>query len=64
MQQQGLLDRHRANRHQRAGQQTKEQKAQAVQADQQRGTESRPTVLIGKDTRISGYMLESALDNC
>ena len=24
-------------------------------------TESKPTVLIGKDTRISGYMLESAL---
>ena len=23
-------------------------------------TEARPTVLIGKDTRISGYMLESA----
>ena len=28
-----------------------------------RRTESRPTVLIGKDTRISGYMLESALDS-
>lgn len=27
-----------------------------------RQTESRPTVLIGKDTRISGYMLESALE--
>jgi phosphoglucosamine mutase len=27
-----------------------------------RRTESRPTVLIGKDTRISGYMLESALE--
>ena len=26
-------------------------------------TESRPTVLIGKDTRISGYMLESALQS-
>ena len=26
-----------------------------------RKTEPRPTVLIGKDTRISGYMLESAL---
>ena len=26
-------------------------------------TESRPTVLIGKDTRISGYMLESALES-
>ncbi len=25
-------------------------------------TESRPTVLIGKDTRVSGYMLESALE--
>ena len=25
-------------------------------------TEARPTVLIGKDTRISGYMLESALN--
>ena len=28
-----------------------------------RHTESRPTVLIGKDTRISGYMLESALES-
>ncbi len=27
-----------------------------------RKSESRPTVLIGKDTRISGYMLESALE--
>jgi phosphoglucosamine mutase len=26
-------------------------------------TESRPMVLIGKDTRISGYMLESALES-
>jgi len=26
-------------------------------------TESRPTVIIGKDTRISGYMLESALES-
>jgi phosphoglucosamine mutase len=26
-------------------------------------SESRPTVLIGKDTRISGYMLESALES-
>lgn len=26
-------------------------------------TEHRPTVLIGKDTRISGYMLESALES-
>jgi phosphoglucosamine mutase len=25
--------------------------------------EERPTVLIGKDTRISGYMLESALES-
>ncbi|MBS0316786.1 MAG: phosphoglucosamine mutase, partial [Proteobacteria bacterium] len=28
-----------------------------------RHTEPRPTVLIGKDTRISGYMLESALES-
>ena len=28
-----------------------------------RQTEERPTVLIGKDTRISGYMLESALES-
>ena len=28
-----------------------------------RATEERPTVLIGKDTRISGYMLESALES-
>ena len=28
-----------------------------------RKTESRPVVLIGKDTRISGYMLESALES-
>jgi phosphoglucosamine mutase len=28
-----------------------------------RKSESRPTVLIGKDTRISGYMLESALES-
>ncbi|MGY0194466.1 phosphoglucosamine mutase [Leptothrix sp. BB-4] len=27
-----------------------------------RGTHERPVVLIGKDTRISGYMLESALE--
>ena len=26
------------------------------------GTHERPVVLIGKDTRISGYMLESALE--
>jgi len=28
-----------------------------------RKTEDKPTVLIGKDTRISGYMLESALES-
>src|SRR5450830_856348 len=28
-----------------------------------RKSETRPTVLIGKDTRISGYMLESALES-
>lgn len=28
-----------------------------------KSTEARPTVLIGKDTRISGYMLESALES-
>ena len=28
-----------------------------------RRTEERPTALIGKDTRISGYMLESALES-
>ena len=28
----------------------------------QSGSKSRPSVLIGKDTRISGYMLESALE--
>jgi phosphoglucosamine mutase len=28
-----------------------------------RRTEAKPTVLIGKDTRISGYMLESALES-
>ena len=28
-----------------------------------RQTEERPLVLIGKDTRISGYMLESALES-
>src|ERR1700740_3854291 len=27
-----------------------------------RSTEKKPTVLIGKDTRISGYMLESSLE--
>ena len=27
-----------------------------------KATEARPTVLIGKDTRISGYMIESALE--
>src|SRR3989304_5007893 len=26
------------------------------------GTADRPAVLIGKDTRVSGYMLESALE--
>jgi len=26
-------------------------------------SEAHPTVLIGKDTRISGYMLESALES-
>ncbi len=28
-----------------------------------RRSEERPTVLIGKDTRISGYMLEAALES-
>jgi phosphoglucosamine mutase len=28
----------------------------------QSDSESRPTVLIGKDTRISGYMLEASLE--
>ena len=28
-----------------------------------RKSETRPVVLIGKDTRISGYMLESALES-
>ena len=28
-----------------------------------KNTEDRPVVLIGKDTRISGYMLESALES-
>ena len=28
-----------------------------------KNSESRPTVLIGKDTRISGYMLESAMES-
>src|ERR1700694_4653838 len=27
-----------------------------------KASETRPTVLIGKDTRISGYMIESALE--
>jgi len=27
-----------------------------------KSSEARPTVLIGKDTRISGYMLESSLE--
>lgn len=29
---------------------------------QSHGAKVRPTVLIGKDTRISGYMLEAALE--
>lgn len=33
-----------------------------VLKSQQTSPQSRPTVLIGKDTRISGYMLESALE--
>lgn len=33
-----------------------------VLAQQQQKTATRPTVLIGKDTRISGYMLEAALE--
>jgi phosphoglucosamine mutase len=32
-----------------------------VKADNQLAKDAHPTVLIGKDTRISGYMLESAL---
>ena len=28
----------------------------------QHGTDHQPTVLIGKDTRISGYMLEAAME--
>src|SRR5688500_2136946 len=32
-----------------------------VLAQRQTSSAQRPTVLIGKDTRISGYMLESAL---
>ncbi|MBE7526362.1 MAG: phosphoglucosamine mutase [Burkholderiales bacterium] len=31
-------------------------------SEQQLAADKRPTVLIGKDTRISGYMLESALE--
>jgi phosphoglucosamine mutase len=31
-------------------------------ADRWAGTGTRPTVLIGKDTRVSGYMLEAALE--
>src|SRR5450759_1425227 len=45
MQQQGLLDGHGANRHQSAGQQTKQQHAQAVHADQQRG-------ILSEDNRL------------
>jgi phosphoglucosamine mutase len=37
--------------------------AHAVGPSAQAQTEERPTVLIGKDTRISGYMLESALES-
>lgn len=33
-----------------------------VFAQRQEGSPARPQVLIGKDTRISGYMLESALE--
>jgi phosphoglucosamine mutase len=33
-----------------------------VLAKEKAGTSARPTVLIGKDTRISGYMLEAALE--
>jgi phosphoglucosamine mutase len=33
-----------------------------VLAKEKAGTSDRPTVLIGKDTRISGYMLEAALE--
>jgi len=33
-----------------------------VLAKDKAGTSERPTVLIGKDTRISGYMLEAALE--
>jgi phosphoglucosamine mutase len=29
----------------------------------EQGSQSRPTVLIGKDTRVSGYMLEAALES-
>jgi phosphoglucosamine mutase len=37
--------------------------AHAVGRVLKRKPEERPTVLIGKDTRISGYMLESALES-
>lgn len=33
-----------------------------VSEEQRQHSETRPTVLIGKDTRISGYMFESALE--
>ena len=33
-----------------------------AQADRWAKAGSRPTVLIGKDTRVSGYMLEAALE--
>ena len=38
------------------------QAAGRVLARQAEGRAGRPSVLIGKDTRISGYMLEAALD--
>ena len=37
--------------------------ANAVGRVLRRGSTQRPTVIIGKDTRISGYMLESALES-
>ena len=33
-----------------------------VFAREGRGEDGRPTVIIGKDTRVSGYMFESALE--
>ena len=38
------------------------QAAGRVLAHRAEGGATRPTVLIGKDTRISGYMLEAALE--